>query len=289
MRCGTLAVAAATLLVALSGCVEEAETIPLDAVNEYETPEKSESSGEGRDADRPANGVDGEAARNETAPEGTETRGGNNGTLDGNGTVDVGPVPTALLSASATDGVAPLNVSFAVDQEGNATSWTLDLGDGTSASGDTFPATVEHTYEEGTFDAALTVVDEAGNNGTATVRVVVEGSEFPWEDSRTQMLLCAACGEIETADGCVGWAAGQNGMDCVWFSLPEGSAGRTFTLTSDVGDPDLEFYEACTFGSPFGPAYAAAGKETGTVPEGMGCIVAWEWRGFASTLTLTIA
>jgi len=99
---------------------------------------------------------------------------------------------SALLTPSTTVGEAPLTVTFDASRStgsgsrtaAGVTSWTLDLGDGTSTSGQGQPpATTAHTYAAGTFTARLVVTDATGDTASDTRTVtaapapVVTGSE----------------------------------------------------------------------------------------------------------------
>lgn len=82
-------------------------------------------------------------------------------------------VPVATIAPSATSGVAPLAVvldaSDSVDPDGSIVSYAWDFGDGTTGAGDI----VTHVFGEGTWQAKLTVTDNGGAVGTATVEIVV--------------------------------------------------------------------------------------------------------------------
>lgn len=89
-----------------------------------------------------------------------------------------GPVtnlpPVAQLSADPVTGPAPLTVSFdgsgSHDPDGTIESWSWGFGDGAVAQGQA----VTHTYTTaGTFEAELTVVDDAGAEDTATASITV--------------------------------------------------------------------------------------------------------------------
>ncbi len=82
--------------------------------------------------------------------------------------------PTAEVAAAPTSGTAPLTVAFdgtgSFDPDGTIVAYAWTLGDGTSGSG----ATAGHTYATpGTFTATLTVTDNEGATGSASVTVVV--------------------------------------------------------------------------------------------------------------------
>ena len=86
-------------------------------------------------------------------------------------------LPVATLSANVTSGTAPLDVLYTLggtDADGTIASWTLQFGDGTSASGASLPATRAKQYAvRGTFPANLTVTDNSGATHTASVLVTV--------------------------------------------------------------------------------------------------------------------
>jgi PKD repeat protein len=86
----------------------------------------------------------------------------------------VNQAPVALVSSDwIVGGVAPLLVeldgSLSTD-DSMIVSYAWDLGDGTTATGDT----VKHTYDAGTYTAKLTVTDDEGATGTATLSIIVE-------------------------------------------------------------------------------------------------------------------
>lgn len=83
--------------------------------------------------------------------------------------------PTAAITASPESGSAPLEVVFSSagssDPDGAIVARNWEFGDGTGgAHGDA----VTHTYhQEGTYTATLTVVDDDGATGSATMEIVV--------------------------------------------------------------------------------------------------------------------
>jgi hypothetical protein len=65
--------------------------------------------------------------------------------------------------------------------------------------------------------------------------------------------------------------------------------GHAFTIESDLGDPDAGFRDSCdSSGAAVGSTFGAAGGESGVVPEGAACILAWEFVGGPSVITMTI-
>lgn len=70
--------------------------------------------------------------------------------------------PTAVISASATQGKAPLEINFdagnSTDPDGSIVSYNWDFGDGTTATG----ATASHTFTQpAEYTVSLTVVDNS--------------------------------------------------------------------------------------------------------------------------------
>ncbi len=88
--------------------------------------------------------------------------------------------PTAVASADATSGPAPLTVNFSGagsdDQDGDPLSYAWDFGDGTTGTG----RTVSHTYDDaGTYNAVLTVSDGKGGSDVADPIQVRPGANAP--------------------------------------------------------------------------------------------------------------
>ena len=80
--------------------------------------------------------------------------------------------PVAVASASPASGVAPLTVAFdgsaSHDSDGSISTWAWAFGDGGTGSG----AKPSHTYSTvGNYTATLTVTDNRGATGTATVAI----------------------------------------------------------------------------------------------------------------------
>lgn len=87
--------------------------------------------------------------------------------------------PVAVMSATPTNGLAPLDVSFSAagtaDPDNDPLTYAWDFGDGTTASG----ASAAKTYDtNGVYTATLTVADGKGGVGT-TSAVITVGNRAP--------------------------------------------------------------------------------------------------------------
>jgi glucose/arabinose dehydrogenase len=88
--------------------------------------------------------------------------------------------PTAVASATPTNGSAPLSVRFSSsgsgDVEGDPLSYSWDFGDGSPTTSEPSPL---HTYSvKGTYTARLTVTDSRGGSSSAVV-VISVGNHAP--------------------------------------------------------------------------------------------------------------
>jgi PKD repeat protein len=82
--------------------------------------------------------------------------------------------PNAVLTATPTSGIAPLTVNFnasgSSDPDGSISNYAWSFGDGGTSSGAS--ATASHTYSAvGTYTAKVTVTDNRGSTGSATVTI----------------------------------------------------------------------------------------------------------------------
>lgn len=103
-------------------------------------------------------------------------------------------VVTALsvaISASVTEGPAPLEVSFTAEVQGTAASYTWDFGDGSTSS----EANPTHTFTaEGTYIVRLVVTAPDGSTASAEKTITVTA---PQQASRNPYIIKM----VSTADG----------------------------------------------------------------------------------------
>jgi len=105
-------------------------------------------------------------------------------TLFGNAFCHVNRPPVASLSATPTQGLAPLTVSFdgsgSYDPDGSVTFYTFTFGDGTNPVTQPTPK-IQHTYQNpGGYFATLTVKDNEGatSSNVASVEIEVGGPDL---------------------------------------------------------------------------------------------------------------
>jgi PKD repeat protein len=106
-------------------------------------------------------------------------------TLAGNASCYVNRLPVAALSASPTQGNAPLTVSFdgsaSSDSDGSVASYSFTFGDGSPEVTQTSSA-IQHTYNNAAdYFATLKVKDNSGANSsnTASVEIKVDAAPTP--------------------------------------------------------------------------------------------------------------
>ncbi len=81
----------------------------------------------------------------------------------------VSPSPTVAFGAAPTAGCEPLNVQFTNNSTGG-TAYLWDFGDGTTST-EISPA---HTYNGGTYDVTLTVLNDSGCSATLTLPQLIQ-------------------------------------------------------------------------------------------------------------------
>lgn len=232
--------------------------------------------------------------------DGTSTSTGT--TTGGTGTVSTSAPPpgtvSAELTASASSGQAPLNVTFQVRVSGGEVfSWTLNFGDGsTPLSGTTAPAASHpHTYSVGGDFLArfnVTFKDKRTAGDTASVKVTVPDSG-PAPPAHFEFGQAAGCaGDIlaEAGQKCVSYAEGPSGqtVDGHWVPLDSRYWNKAFTsamVPEQYTDTDCEFV-ASDAQTSLGEAHNSAGPCQGVVPLGAAWIFIYSYAAPHQTLTV---
>lgn len=174
------------------------------------------------------------------APGGSDTPPAGNGTNStAPGPADNTP-PEASLAANATQVPVGGAVTFTLggtDDDGDALAWTLDLGDGTSETGDALPAEVSHAFAAaGDHTVTLTVTDGT-DEAQATVLVAVQ---------EVGPALCEVDDEVSAGD--------------LFYLHDRGAEGGTWLYEESNSAPGLQLS-------------AEASEVTGdTDPLGAGCV-----------------
>lgn len=119
--------------------------------------------------------------------------------------------PTANLTASPSNGTAPLNVTFHVAGSvaaGHNATWTLAIGNASFANGTALPANVTHAFTEAGNHTVVLVVSDGRANATANVTIqVIAGNATgaaPHEDKWATFNAdgtCDAKGEFSVPGG----------------------------------------------------------------------------------------
>ena len=123
-------------------------------------------------------------------------------------TVDLpNQAPEARFSSRCIDDVCSFDASSSSDPDGSIVSWSWDLGNGSTASGET----LEHRYEEdGNYWVTLTVNDDSGESHSAghsvTVNVPNQPPEASWQVECNE-LSCTfdAAGSLDTDGAITSW------------------------------------------------------------------------------------
>src|SRR4051794_9602509 len=93
------------------------------------------------------------------------------------------PAPTASFTASATSGVAPMDVSFTDTSTGAPTSWAWDFGDNTTS---TLQSPNKTYAAAGTYTVTLTASNAGGSSTSTTTRITVSAPPPPGIIRQTQ-------------------------------------------------------------------------------------------------------
>lgn len=153
--------------------------------------------------------------------------------------------PTASVSATPTSGAAPLAVSFTgsgSDPDGTIASYSWIFGDGGTSS----LQNPSHTYQStGNYTATLTVTDNSGAPGSATVNITVGANQPPTASasatptSGRAPLTVAFTGLATDPDGTIAsysWAFGDGGTSTLQNPSHTYQSAGIFTATLTVTD-----------------------------------------------------
>jgi PKD repeat protein len=152
--------------------------------------------------------------------------------------------PLVSIVASATGGAAPLNTDFsaiASDPDGTISSYNWDFGDGQTSS----QSSVSHLYQSvGSFNARVTVTDNAGASATASTIIVVSNSLPPGNE----VVLYPSRAPLRVGRWNQLTDLTAAGAACLWN--PDVGAAK---LTSPVANPvdyfEMSFYAVA--GTPY--------------------------------------
>lgn len=239
----TLAVLMLFVVVSLAGCSGSDPTTSADTDPTTAPPSPGAGPATGEGAVAPGNGT---AAANETMEN---------------------LVPVLNVTVDATNGTAPLLVTFTVDVQDDSDNltWAFFVAGNETLNGTAFPATFNHTFEAGSWNVTITAHDgehtvehmvaidvEAGAVVPAGPQQIVDGSFTG---------LVSGC-----ADQVVGTLAPTENIR---FDLDLSTAGGTFTADFTSGSTAqrhfIVFYGSG--GSGTGGVYGVAGRHIeGAIP-----------------------
>jgi PKD repeat protein len=146
--------------------------------------------------------------------------------------------PTAVMTATPSTGVAPLNVTFdgskSTDPDGSVASWSWSFGDGTLSTG---PATTHLYTTAGTFAVSLTVTDNGGASSTATASIVVTSGLPAAPKSLTAVALTSSSIGLKWINGATAQSSVKiercTGSGCTNFVQVAALPGTATTFTNN--------------------------------------------------------
>ena len=96
--------------------------------------------------------------------------------------------------------------------------------------------------------------------------------------------------EAQGARGCIGFALGKSGFDCLWFPLASEDAGLYFQAASVPGNSIIELRTECsTADGTFIERMNSVEDESGTIPAEAGCIFIWDDQRAPTAITFRVA
>lgn len=180
--------------------------------------------------------------------------------------------PTARMATSATNGPAPLTVTFdgsgSTDPNGEQLTYRWTFGNGATATG----VTASHTYTTaGTFQATLTVTDPAGNTSTAASTITVTATE-PAPAAPSNVTATHSSGTVKIA-----WtdrSTNETGFEVIRESLhkngkwmpatPVTTTGPNVTSVTDTPGAGTFRYSVRAVNGSGTSSYATSGTVTAT-------------------------
>lgn len=177
--------------------------------------------------------------------------------------------PNAVITVDSTTGHSPFAVSFSAsqstDSDGSISSYSWDFGDGGNAT----TSQADHTYTDlGIFSAILTVTDNDGSTGTASVSIKVHAqvAGYYWGSITSNVTFQNTFVEV---------IVGTNGKMFLWdyvaydtaywgdYNISESIVSGT--LNAQVWNPAGTFADGTQFGSiTFSADVVARQSITGT-------------------------
>jgi PKD repeat protein len=156
------------------------------------------------------------------------------------------------------------------------------------------PASPAHEYQSaGVYNVTFTLTD--GTDPTSynvEINVTGEAGFVPISYSMAIVYPCPHCTAVtliaeEPLVPSPAFAAGEQGVDTIWLELTAEMVGKPFTVTSTGGDPDAIISAGCTPDAAIIEGHGE-GPEAGTIPEGAGCLVTWDFDTPQSIITITV-
>ncbi len=93
---------------------------------------------------------------------------------------------------------------------------------------------------------------------------------------------------------CPGMSLYRNGAGCAWVEIPPGAVGSAFTVTATSAspatgaDPDVAALDACRPNARVIQTFGAFGGESGAIPAGTRCLVAWSFDEPSGSITFHV-
>lgn len=177
--------------------------------------------------------------------------------------------PVAVIDASATNGEAPLTVTFngsrSSDPDGTIVDYRWDLGDGNTKNG----VSVTHTYSQaGAFTVRLTVTDDQGASGEAIISITARKPDCP-RDSTDNGKLRLTLRSVSVADEIEIWKPDEGNrfviIDVMMEALADNQLANPFLFKLEEEDGTVHTFSIASGALPraFESATLDRGQKTG--------------------------